>query len=54
MPEEIIPNAEELDVKDEKEMKNKLFPFSRMARGLPYPNVSLETVLNSLPSQRIS
>lgn len=52
LPEHEIPSLEEENAKSETDLLKKLFPFSRMARGLPFPNVDLESFLSSTHCQR--
>jgi hypothetical protein len=39
-------------VNDEEELRRKMFPFSRMARNLSFPNVDLKSFLSSIHCQR--
>lgn len=53
-PEEPVPNAEETTAASETALREKLFPFARMVRELPFPNVPLNSVVSSLPAAKIS
>jgi hypothetical protein len=53
-PEIPIPVAEDPSFSSEKDLRRKLFPFSRVERGLPVSNVPLSAVTRSLLHQTIS
>jgi hypothetical protein len=49
-----IPAAEGPAYRSELELRQKLFPFSRMERQLPNSNVPLDTYIKALMHQQIS
>lgn len=53
-PEIPIPVAEDPAYLNEEELRRKLFPFSRVERGLPVSNVPLSAVTRSLLHQAVS
>ena len=44
-PEQQIPNAEEFAGTSSYILREKLLPFARMVRSLPFPNVPLKTII---------
>ena len=53
-PDVPIPVAEDPNFSSERDVRSKLFPFSRVERGLPSSNVPLSAVANSLLHQSVS
>jgi hypothetical protein len=53
-PHVAIPTAEENVNEKEEELRSRTFSYSRQNRSLPYPNVTLETCLNSISPQTVS
>ena len=49
-----IPNAQDPAFQTEAEIRSKLFPFSRLERGLPNSNIPLEAYINAIMHQEIS
>ena len=49
-----IPVAEDPTYHSERDLRQKLFPFSRLERNLPNTNIPLETYINSIMQQPIS
>lgn len=53
-PEIPIPNAQDPNYQNEADLREKLFPFSRLEKQLPNSNIPLDTYIGALLHQQIS